>query len=228
MNPSPPWIPEVFVLPTRDGSNTIYSHQYGATYHSLHGAVSESRHVFIQEGLNLLRSESNVNVLEFGFGSGLNALLAYQFSLRHGIQVSYTGIETNFLNQHLIDQLDYAAYLGISTNDDILNLIHTNRNAQVGNFEFQILESLQDIPESKSFNCIFFDAFAPNCQPECWHPEVFTKLNAILEPGGFFVTYCAQGEVRRNLQAAGFTVNRIAGPSGKREMIRASKLSFIE
>lgn len=226
MDPFPPWIPEVFVVPTRDGSNTVFSHHFGATYHSLFGAVSESKHVFIGEGLLHVQSANPIEILEFGFGSGLNALLAFQFGKNHSTAIHYTGVETVPLPEHVVRQLDYETYLGMPSNV-ILPILHSRDTGTIDDFTFRVCKSLEELPAEDTYHCIFFDAFAPNAQPECWETSVFINLFNKLKPGGVLVTYCARGEIRRILNSVGFSVSRISGPPGKREMLRAVKAPFL-
>lgn len=214
---------DVFIVPTRDGSDTLFSRTYQATYHSIFGAVSESRHVFIQNGLYTLPDREEIAVLEFGFGSGLNAFLAYIFSLRHGTRVTYTGIEAYPIDIRVARQLNYPAYLAVPEERDVFERMHTEMEFQTEGFNFSRFGEVSDIPADVRFDCIFFDAFAPGAQPSLWDQSTFEKLYMMTAPGGCLVTYCAQGEVRRKMIQAGYEVHRIPGPPGKREMIRAVK-----
>jgi tRNA U34 5-methylaminomethyl-2-thiouridine-forming methyltransferase MnmC len=214
---------DLWIHPTRDGSNTLFSHAFGATYHSLYGAVSESRHVFIQHGLASLPPAETVSVFEFGFGTGLNALLAAAWSGSTGIPLSYTGIDPVPLPGHLPPRLDYPAYIARPDLETLFLRMHREHTFYEGDIAFTRLATLGDIPPESRFDCIFFDAFAPAAQPECWSQDVFQYLYDLTAPGGILVTYCAQGEARRRMQHAGYTVERLPGPLGKREMLRARK-----
>lgn len=218
-----PVSPDLWIHPTRDGSNTLYSPTFGATYHSLFGAVSESRHVFIQHGLATLPPAQAVSVFEFGFGTGLNALLAAAYASNKGIFLAYTGIDTVPMPGHLLAQLDYPAYIARPDLQALFLRMHRESTFQESGTSFTRLSTLGDIPPESRFDCIFFDAFAPAAQPECWSQDVFQYLFDLTAPGGILVTYCAQGEARRRMQYAGYAVERLPGPLGKREMLRARK-----
>ena len=214
---------DLWIHPTRDGSNTIYSHSFGATYHSLFGAVSESRHVFIQNGLATLPPAQDLAVLEFGFGTGLNALLAASYSIDNGIRLTYTGIDKVPVPDHLLTHLDYPAYIARPNLLPLFLRMHRESAFLDGGIVFTKWATLGDIWPNSRFDCIFFDAFAPSAQPECWSNDIFQCLFDITAPGGILVTYCAQGEARRRMQHAGYAVERLTGPLGKREMLRARK-----
>lgn len=216
-------LPSLLVLPTRDGSNTVFSHPFGASYHSLHGAVAESRHVFILNGLAACRVHDPFRILEFGFGTGLNALLARAFTSSSGLSLSYTGLETIRLPRSLVRKLEYPGYIVRPDLEPLFFRMHEEDNFEAGGFSFQLTGSLDDLEPGTGFHCVFFDAFAPGHQPEAWSQSVFDRIFDDMAPGGILVTYCAQGEVRRRLQAAGFAVERLPGPLGKREMLRARK-----
>lgn len=214
---------ELSVHPTRDGSNTIFSYRFGAAYHSLFGAVSESRHVFIQFGLAALAPTRPVRILEFGFGTGLNALLALEYAQRHEWEIRYTGIESVAIPESLLARLDYPGYMAHPELTEIFRRMHAEASFEVPGFSFNRLEHISAATADAPFHCIFLDAFAPAAQPECWSQPTFDELYAMTEVDGMLVTYCAQGEVRRRMQHAGFVVERIPGPIGKREMLRARK-----
>lgn len=217
---------DVYVVITHDGSETLFSRQFNATYHSVHGAVSESRHVFIQHGLKTQAYRQAINVLEFGFGSGLNAFLAFLFSKKYSVPLSYTGIEDYRISREVASQLHYHEYLLASQHHDLFLKMHTGSAFSEDAFDFRCITSadFQQLSTSPSFDCIFFDAFAPGAQPELWQDDVFEKLFHLTTVGGTLATYCAQGEVRRKLQRAGYQVNRLPGPPGKREMIQAIRI----
>ncbi len=214
---------DLWIHPTRDGSNTLFSSAYGATYHSLFGAVSESRHVFIQFGLASLPPAKAVSVFEFGFGTGLNAFLAAAYSNSQGISLTYTGIDTVPVPDHLLPRLDYPAYIARPDLEALFLRMHRESTFREGDISFTRMTTLGDISPESRFDCIFFDAFAPAAQPECWSQDVFQYLFDLTATGGILVTYCAQGEARRRMQHAGYAVERLPGPLGKREMLRAKK-----
>jgi tRNA U34 5-methylaminomethyl-2-thiouridine-forming methyltransferase MnmC len=214
---------EVYIVPTRDGSNTLFSQRFSSTYHSTHGAVSESRHVFIQNGLNSQPGKAKLNVLEIGFGTGLNAFLTYLFSIKNNIPLSYTGIEAFPISADVAAKLDYPGYLAANDHADIFMKMHRSDKFKLKDFNFHIIQSLEQIPKKAAFDCIFFDAFHPEPQPELWSQDIFKKLYDVTAANGCLVTYCAQGEVRRRMENAGFKVDRIPGATGKREMLRSFK-----
>jgi tRNA U34 5-methylaminomethyl-2-thiouridine-forming methyltransferase MnmC len=211
----------VFIVCTQDGSDTLFSQAYQTTYHSVFGAVGESRHVFLNHGLYTQQFRDKISILEFGFGTGLNAFLAFLFSLKANKTVEYTGIESHPIDLAIADKLDYPAYLAFPEEKEVFLRLHSENQFSYGGFHFSKISFLNDLPADKRFDCIFFDAFAPVNQPEMWEQDIFDTLYTLTSPGGCLVTYCAQGEVRRRMAAAGFEMERLPGPPGKREMLRA-------
>lgn len=214
---------EVYIVRTLDGSETLYSRRFGSTYHSTNGAVSESRHVFLHAGLHRYADYPIVQVLEFGFGTGLNAFLTYLFSVNQKIPVHYTGIEAFPIAPEVASQLDYPAYLAVPQERHVFLSIHANDIFSKNQFEFNRIDTLDSLDESLRFDCIFFDAFDPQSNESVWTVEIYSRLFAQLNSDGVLVTYCAQGQVRRDLISVGFDVERLQGAPGKREMIRAIK-----
>lgn len=224
---------------TQDGSHTLLSEKYGVTYHSKYGAIQESMHVFIEAGMkNLLNnrnSEAAVNelsILEIGFGTGLNVYLTLLEVMNHpsNLKVNYTSLETSPISQSEIDQLNYPTLL---KQDDYesFNTLHACDWASfqqiTPNFQLKkINQPLEVFETTEKFDLIFFDAFAPESQPELWEVPIFQKLFDCINENGVLTTYCAKGQVKRNMKAAGFKVEGIPGPPGKREMTRATK-SFL-
>ncbi len=218
---------EVYVVSTHDGSETLYSIKFASTYHSIFGAVSESRHVFLQQGLLTQLGKPGIQVLELGFGTGLNAFLAYLFSIRHGIGVSYTGIEVYPIKPEVARKLDYPGYLAAKEETGIFHRMHEVDAFTVDSFSFNRVPGWGWFTEGTKFNCIFFDAFHPAVQPELWTQDIFDAMYGVTAEEGCLITYCAQGEVRRRMQKAGFVVDRIAGATGKREMLRGIKRTSL-
>lgn len=216
---------EVYIIRTLDGSETLYSRRFDATYHSINGAVSESRHVFLHAGLHIYASNPSVSILEFGFGTGLHAFLAYLFSESMRMPVQYTGIEAFPIAIDVAQQLDYPAYLAAPDERDVFLQMHTQDDFVKNQFSFNRIDSLDQIDPSVMFDCICFDAFSPQEHQEAWSIDVFHRLFALLNPDGVLVTYCAQGQVRRDLMSVGFEVERLPGAPGKREMLRAFRRS---
>jgi len=214
---------EVYIVSTRDGSETLYSYAFASSYHSMHGAVSESRHVFVQQGLSTQSGKSKLNVLELGFGTGLNAFLAYLFSLKHKVDLSYVGIEAFPIELEIARKLDYPGYLAAKDQSDVFLRMHEVESFEMEGFSFTRSPGWDWFTNGVEFDCIFFDAFAPIAQPELWTQDIFDAMFKVTAVGGCLITYCAQGEVRRKMQKAGFEVERISGATGKREMLRANK-----
>jgi len=226
---NPPKSGYMSVISTGDGSPTVFSEQYGVTYHSRHGAVTESAHVFISAGLRykaVLRRE--LSVLEAGLGTGLNAFMTWLEAERRNLRISYTGLELYPLPENELAHLQYAGQLGVPDRQADFFQLHQLDWEQTfelsDNFRFEKKRSgIEHFQAVEQFDIIYFDAFAPQAQPELWTPEVMAAMYAALRPEGVLVTYCAQGEFKRSLRAAGFSVERLQGPPGKREMTRATK-----
>lgn len=212
---------------TRDGSSTLYVERFDEHYHSIHGALQESMHVFIRNGLEYkLQTHSSISVLEVGFGTGLNALLTYLYS-QHA-HVHYTGIEAYPLSSDQLAWLNYPSMLeqeGVKEAFYQLHQLSWNEKHQIDfRFEFTKYEILlQDYQPAQLFDLIYFDAFAPDSQPELWTLDIFRQMFRNCEHDGILVTYSAKGNVRRAMISAGFQVEKLPGPPGKREMIRAVK-----
>jgi len=217
------------IIETRDGSKTLYRSDIDETYHSRAGAIAESRHVFIKEGLAQI-SKNEINVLEIGFGTGLNALCVKEFlSVNPNKNVFFHTLEPYILTEEFYTKLDYAESFEFSNSQDFFLQIHKSdwNNICVVDSVFSLLKSnktFQDISLEKNYyDVIFFDAFAPQKQSEMWSIEVLQKCYEVLSAEGLLVTYCAQGQFRRNLESVGFLAERLQGPPGKREMIRGIK-----
>lgn len=212
---------------TADGSFTLYVPELDEHYHSVKGALTESQHIFIDMGLKHSQA-TNPYILEIGLGTGLNCFLTYLTSKETGQAIHYTGIERFPLSEEVIDQLDYATLIG-KGEKEIYQAIHQaawNKEVLLSpHFSLHKIEG--DFTQYSflgKYDLIYFDAFAPEKQPEMWEQPLFDMLYELLNPGGILTTYCAKGVVRRMLQTAGFTVERLAGPpGGKREILRATK-----
>lgn len=216
---------------TKDGSSTISIPEMNVTYHSVHGAIQESMHVFIEAGLRfsgIFEYTGVHKVLEIGFGTGLNALLTLIEADKHQNRIYYTAIEPFPLDESVIAQLNYCEQLKQPHYQRLFDKMHhcdwEEMYEITGHFRLTKHKTpLQEFSTSESFSIIYFDAFAPNAQPELWTKEIFEKLYSLLHEGGILVTYCSKGDVQRAMKAAGFTIEKIPGPPGKREMIRAAK-----
>jgi tRNA U34 5-methylaminomethyl-2-thiouridine-forming methyltransferase MnmC len=210
---------------TTDGSKTLYSDTFKETYHSANGAVTESMHVFIEAGFRTCK-RNPLRIFEVGFGTGLNAFLTFIETQRLEIEVEYHSIELFPLENNILNQLEYARFLNSGT--DTLNAIHRgpwDKKIEISP-GFQLLKIRRDLLKfnfQENYDLVYFDAFSPSTQPELWSEEVLKKLYNHLNEGGILTTYCAKGAVRRTLEKVGFRTERLPGPPGKREMLRATK-----
>lgn len=212
---------------TEDGSNSLYVPEIDECYHSSHGAIQESRHIFIEAGLKQC-VKSEVKVLEVGFGTGLNAFLAMVEAERSGRHIQYTSLEKYPVEVEKALQLNYPEELSPEKRS-CFELMHTspwNEEIQVTPF-FTLKKIETDFTGctlADKFDIVFFDAFSPEKQPEMWTQERFDMIFEHCNAGAVLTTYCAKGVVRRAMQAAGFQVERLPGPPGKREILRSRKL----
>ena len=263
---------------TEDGSHTLFSEMAGQTYHSAHGAVQESRHIFISQ-LSIVNSQQlmvnsqrsmvngqlsmvggDLSVLEIGFGTGLNALLAACWAKENGVRVDFSTIELYPLERDVYEELNYGSLLGEEGLFLKLHEAKWDAGLQEITPEFAICKHKKDIVEwlrnaqctihnaqslilssgaqgdleldfvakgsktfDSQFDVVFFDAFSPDAQPELWTEEVFRNVYGLMKEGGVMTTYCAKGDVRRAMLAAGFKVEKLQGPPGKRHILRAVK-----
>lgn len=212
-----------------DGSTTFYRPDINEHYHSVHGAIQESEHVYIEAGLKTV-VVSPLSVLEVGFGSGLNAFL----TLLHKPEgkLTYHSIEKFPLPDELVKSINYPDCVGVEGADRLFYLLHevpweVESCIKEDFFLTKFKMDLLDFSSCNSYDLVYFDAFAPEKQPELWSNKVFEMLFLAIKPGGVLTTYCAKGVVRRAMIAAGFFVERIPGPPGKRQMIRAHKPSEL-
>lgn len=212
---------------TADGSPTLLNTEFGSTYHSDHGAIQESMHVFINAGLHrsLKICDTPIRVLEMGFGSGLNALLSLIYVEGTHFSVEYTALEKYPICEELIDRFSDRLDEELRSDFGAIHQTLWDEFIPVSpNFQLNKLQvDLTEVTGLGPFDLVYYDAFEPRTQPELWTLEIFQKLADWMVKGGTFVTYCAKGQVRRDLQVAGFQVERLMGPPGKREMIRAIK-----
>lgn len=222
------------IIKSNDGSDTLKNSILDETYHSTHGAIQEAMHVFIVAGLQYLIAQTQIErikILEIGFGTGLNAFLTFDTIEKfENLSIDYVTVEKYPIPLDVISKLNYLQK--INQSDILLKMHQTDweiKNQITKQFSITKKQvDLSDYQEKSLFNLIYFDAFSPNKQPELWSLEIFKKMFDNLEPNGVLVTYCAKGQVRRDLQASGFSVERIPGPPGKREMLRAIKPEIIQ
>ena len=201
------------VVKTADGSKTIRLVDLDENYHSRHGALQEAEHVFIHNGILAFKHEKHLSIFEMGFGTGLNAFLTCLYSLENDLK---------------INQLDYDSLKG-NDYSSIFNKIHSTswdeKNEINSNFALTKIENkIQNFSfQNEKYDIVYYDAFGPRAQQEMWSLEIFQKLYTSIKEGGFLVTYCAKGQVKRDLKTAGFNIEALPGPPGKREMTRAWK-----
>ncbi|MFN4879378.1 MAG: tRNA (5-methylaminomethyl-2-thiouridine)(34)-methyltransferase MnmD [Flavobacteriia bacterium] len=212
---------------TADGSPTLYVPELDETYHSMHGSVQEARHVFIENGLRFVATESKqVNILEVGFGTGLNALLTALYAKENAIHINYVGLEAYPVEEAIWKEINYH------TDAEARSLYTKIMAPPFGetisielNFSlFKEAKLIQDWVANGPFDLIYYDAFGPRAQAEMWDLPIFEKLYSLLNVGGALVTYCAQGQFKRHLKSLGMRVENLPGPPGKREMTRGTKI----
>ncbi|WP_430934776.1 tRNA (5-methylaminomethyl-2-thiouridine)(34)-methyltransferase MnmD [Saccharicrinis sp. 156] len=210
------------IITSNDGSHTLYVLDLNEHYHSTNGAVQESMHVFINAGLRLVTADK-INILEFGFGTGLNAFLTALN--KESNEIHYHSMEKYPIESSMINQLNYGD-LFEGKHKELFKRLHQSNWEEENKIKdgFYLNKQQVDFKEVRlepKYNLIYFDAFAPDIQPKLWSKEIFERAYSSLLPGGILTTYCAKGVVRRTMQAVGFTVERLPGPPGKREMLRA-------
>nr|WP_199157923.1 tRNA (5-methylaminomethyl-2-thiouridine)(34)-methyltransferase MnmD [Pedobacter sp. ASV2] len=216
------------LTPTADGSNTLYNETIGEHYHSKHGALQESKHVFIDAGLKFASNEkSEISILEVGFGTGLNFILSFEYCTAHNLKLDYTSIEAFPLTIDVINQTGYAAYVNTEIWNNFIThydntLVASQSLSPLCNLEIPHT-TLADFATDKKFDIIYYDAFSVQHQPEMWTDEIIAKACGFLKPGGTFVTYAITGKLKRAVKACGFTIEKLPGAPGKREMLRALK-----
>lgn len=213
-----------FIL-TEDGSHTIFVPEMGEHFHSVHGALQESIHIFINHGYKKVE-KNPLSILEIGFGTGLNAFLTLLESKTDNRSVSYESWEAFPLKPEESIQLNYPVIL--KTESELFNRLHDcNWGEDVTitpQFTFKkVLDDIQNFQSMRFYDLVYFDAFGPDYQPELWTTGIFNKISTSLEKGARLVTYSAKGQVRRNLREAGFLIEKAPGPPGKREITIAIK-----
>jgi len=214
---------------TKDGSHSIYIPEQDVTYHSRHGAIQESMKVFISPGLlPLMENQNELHVFEMGFGTGLNALLTFLHAEKDGQKIYYDALEKFPLDDDIIREINYCTQLNRTDLQAIFEAMHYSewgKNLSITE-SFILHKTKADLisyRSEKKYHLIYYDAFAPNAQPELWTASIFAKLSSMLFPGAYLLTYCSKGIVRRSMQAAGLIVEKLPGPPGKREIVRAIK-----
>lgn len=224
------------LITTADGSHSLYVKDLDEHYHSIHGAIQEAQHVFIKTGIQHLVSQNytTINILEVGFGTGLNTLLSYLETEKLNVTINYTSLEAFPLSSEILNQLNYVDLISKIENIKESDLKEKFKSIHKTDWEnktelskkfnlLKIKNTLQEIKFTSTFDLIFFDAFGPRVQPEMWTEELFAKIYNATNKNGCLVTYCAKGEVKRTLKKVGFTVETLPGPPRKREMVRGTK-----
>ena len=218
------------LLKTGDGSYTLHIPEWDEQYHSKHGAIAEALHVFIKEGLYYWSSKNaatEISIMEIGFGTGLNAFLTFLETEKNNFQIDYTGVEAYPLSLSEIQQLNYTSLLSASEESFLQFHNVAWEEKQVISEKFRLTKQkhfFSEINTENSYHLIYFDAFGIRVQPELWTEGIFQKMYSALKPNGVLVTYAANGNARRAMQAVGFSVERLPGPPGKKEMLRATKI----
>jgi tRNA U34 5-methylaminomethyl-2-thiouridine-forming methyltransferase MnmC len=218
------------IITTADGSKTIQIEDWNEQYHSVHGAIQEAMHVFILHGLFcFLDSHKPISILEIGFGTGLNAFITLLESEKSNLHINYTGVEAYPVTQEEVDALNYTEQL--KTNNTLFSKLHQCNWEVLHHItpKFSLTKQqkfFKEIDAVAEYDLIYFDAFGARVQPELWTEVIFELMYKALKPKGVLVTYSAKGSVRRAMQAVGFSVEKLPGPPGKREMLRATKLEI--
>ena len=215
------------IIQTLDGSTTIHIAEWDECYHSKHGAIQEAQHVFIKNGLSLFKNQK-VAILEIGFGTGLNAFITLLEAKRMQQTIEYVGVEAYPISADEVLKMNYVTELNATKESAIFHRMHESDWGEkiVLNDDFTLTKRKQffeEIDDENIFDLIYFDAFGYRVQPELWSTAIFEKMFNALRKNGVLVTYAARGVVKRSMIEVGFTVEKLEGPPGKREMFRASK-----
>ena len=215
------------IIITDDGSTTIRIPEWDENYHSTHGAIQEAKHVFIKNGLNLFQKQDSISILEIGFGTGLNAFITFLETLTKD-KVNYVGIEAYPISEEEIAQMNYVSELEAEKYQVIFDKMHAcdweNQETITENFLLtKRKQFFQDIEDKNQFDLIYFDAFGFPLQPELWSETIFKKMFDALLPKGTLVTYACRSSIKNAMLSVGFSIEKLPGAPGKREMLRATK-----
>lgn len=216
------------IIQTQDGSTTIHLPEWEESYHSKHGAIQEAYHVFIKSGLELFSNKS-ISVLEIGFGTGLNAFITYLEAKKSQQIINYVGVEAYPVLEEEAVLMNYVAELQAKEEQGVFTAMHQStwqeEHALAPNFNLTKRQQFfQDITDINQFDLIYFDAFGFRVQPELWSLEIFQKMYSALKIGGVLVTYACRSSIKNAMKESGFTVEKLPGAPGKREMLRATKI----
>lgn len=215
------------IIITDDGSTTIRIPEWDENYHSTHGAIQEAKHVFIKNGLDLFQNQDSISILEIGFGTGLNAFITFLETLNKE-KVNYVGVEAYPISEEEVLQMNYVSELDAEKYKEVFDKMHACdwENQQTITENFLLTKRKQffrDIQDKNKYDLIYFDAFGFPLQPELWGEVIFKKMYEALLPNGVLVTYACRTPIRKAMLTAGFSVEKLPGAPGKREMLRAMK-----
>ena len=215
------------IIITDDGSTTIRIPDWDENYHSTHGAIQEAKHVFIKNGLDLFQNQDAISILEIGFGTGLNAFITFLETINKE-KVNYVGVEAYPISQEEIAQMNYVSELDSEMYQEIFDKMHSCdwENQQTITENFLLTKRklfFQDIEDKNQFDLIYFDAFGFPLQPELWSEVIFKKMYDALLPKGTLVTYACRSSIKNAMVSVGFSIEKLPGAPGKREMLRATK-----
>ena len=217
------------IIQTLDGSTTIQIKEWDECYHSKHGAIQEAQHVFIKNGLSLFQNKQ-ISILEIGFGTGLNAFITFLEGKKMNQSIDYVGVEAYPIAADELAAMNYVEELNATDDKDVFEKMHQCNwgDKEIFGNDFSLTKRKQlfeEIDDVERFDLIYFDAFGYRVQPDLWSTAIFKKMFDALKDNGVLVTYAARGVVKRSMIEVGFTVEKLAGPPGKREMFRARKLA---
>ena len=215
------------IIITDDGSTTIRIPDWDENYHSTHGAIQEAKHVFIKNGLDLFQKQDSISILEIGFGTGLNAFITFLETVNKE-KVNYVGVEAYPISSEEIAQMNYVTELQATQYQVVFDKMHScDWESQQNITENFILtkrkQFFQDIADKEQYDLIYFDAFGFPLQPELWSEAIFKKMYEALLPKGTLVTYACRSSIKNAMLSVGFSIEKLPGAPGKREMLRATK-----
>lgn len=215
------------IIITDDGSTTIRIPDWDENYHSTHGAIQEAKHVFIKNGLDLFQKQDSISILEIGFGTGLNAFITFLETINKE-KVNYIGVEAYPISHEEIAQMNYVTELDAEMYQEVFDMMHScdweNQQTITENFLLtKRKQFFQDIEDKNQFDLIYFDAFGFPLQPELWSEVIFKKMYEALLPKGTLVTYACRSSIKNAMLSVGFSIEKLPGAPGKREMLRATK-----
>ncbi|MCD4745631.1 MAG: tRNA (5-methylaminomethyl-2-thiouridine)(34)-methyltransferase MnmD [Bacteroidales bacterium] len=219
------------IIKTEDGSHTIFIPELNEYYHSKFGAIQESDHIFINAGFKFLPDTLNtVNILEIGFGTGLNSMLTFFEAKKRRAKIYYVAIEPFPIQQEIYSLLNYHEFIKNRIANSVFLKMHESKwNIPINISDNFILKKINTkieniILNEDKYKLVYFDAFAPDVQPELWTEQIFSKIYKAMNKDGVLLTFSAKGEIKRRFKKIGFTIENLPGPVGKREITRARKI----